>query len=64
MTGNMSRASSKESGGLLPVFRWAAIIACLFALLSGIWKRGEIALLSDRFDPETSVVNSAFVEIE
>ena len=59
----VSRAPSKESGGILPVFRWAAIVACLFALLSGMWKRGEIAQLSHRFDPETRVVNSAFVEI-
>jgi hypothetical protein len=60
----ISRTPSKESGGILPVFRWAAIVACLFALLSGMWKRGEIAQLSHRFDPETSVVNSAFVGIE
>ena len=60
----ISRAPSKESGGILPVFRWAAILACLFALLSGIWKRDDIAQLSHGFDPETRVVNSAFSEIE
>ena len=60
----ISRAPSKESGGMIPAFRWVAIMACLFALLSGIWKRDDIAQLSRRFDPETRVVNSAFTEIE
>jgi hypothetical protein len=60
----ISRTPSKESGGMLPVFRWVAIMGCLFALLSGIWKRDDIAQFSRRFDPETRVVNSAFTEIE
>ena len=59
----ISRAPSKDGGGILPVFRWGAIVACLFALLSGLWKSSEIAQLAHRLDPEARIVNSAFVDI-
>lgn len=53
----------KPEIGMLPVFRWAAILACVIALLSGTWKRDLLMQFSNRFDPETSVVNSAFAQL-
>jgi hypothetical protein len=44
-----------------PVFRWAAIVTCAVALLGGAWKRDELAQISRRFDPETRIVDSAFL---
>ncbi len=56
-----SRSSSKIDINTSPVFRWAAIMACAVALLGGAWKRDELAQISRRFDPETRIVDSAFL---
>jgi len=56
-----SRASSKSDIGMLGVFRWAAILACVVAVAGGAWKREDIAQISQRLDPETRIVNSALL---
>ena len=47
--------------GTLRVFRWAAILACVVAVVGGAWKSDEIAQLSQRLDPETRIINSALI---
>jgi hypothetical protein len=56
-----SRASAKSDTGLLRVFRWTAILACLLAVAGGAWKLDDIARISHRLDPETRIVDSAFL---
>jgi len=56
-----SRGSSKTDIGMLTVFRWAAILACVIAVASGAWKYEEIAQVSQRLDPETRIVDSALL---
>ena len=56
-----SRGSSKIDIGMLAVFRWAAILACLVALAAAAWKCEEIAQISQRLDPETRIVDSALL---
>ncbi|SRR6266478_4544470 len=56
-----SRGSSKIDVGMLPVFRWAAILACVVAVMGGAWKREDIAEISQRLDPETRIVDSALL---
>ena len=55
------RGSSKIDIGMLPVFRWAAILACVVALVGGLWKHEDIAQISQRLDPETRIVDSALL---
>ncbi|MEY2559469.1 MAG: hypothetical protein QOE34_2894 [Verrucomicrobiota bacterium] len=54
-----SRASSKIDLGMLPVFRWAAILSCVVAVAGGAWTLDDIAQISQRLDPETRIVDSA-----
>ncbi|MDB6148036.1 MAG: hypothetical protein QOI34_70 [Verrucomicrobiota bacterium] len=54
-------ASSKIDVGMLRVFRWAALMACVVAVAGGAWKSGDIAQISQRLDPETRIVNSALL---
>jgi hypothetical protein len=56
-----SRASATSDVGMLRVFRWAAILACVVAVAGGAWKREDIAQISQRLDPETRIVNSALL---
>src|SRR5437016_6755790 len=56
-----SRRSSKIDIGMLAVFRWAAILACVVALAGAAWKRDDIAQISQRLDPETRIVDSALL---
>jgi hypothetical protein len=56
-----SRALSKTDVGMLRIFRWAAILACVVAVAGGAWKREDIAQMSQRLDPETRIVNSALL---
>ncbi len=56
-----SRGSSKLDIGILAVFRWAAILACVIAVAGGAWKYEEIAQISQRLDPETRIVDSALL---
>jgi hypothetical protein len=56
-----SRASSTIDVGMLRVFRWAAILACVVAVAGGAWKREDIAEISQRMDPESRIVNSALL---
>jgi hypothetical protein len=56
-----SRASSRIDIGMLRVFRWAAILACVVAVAGATWKREDIAQISQHLDPETRIVNSALL---
>jgi len=56
-----SRESSKVDIGMLAVFRWAAILACVVAVAGAAWKCEEIAQISQRLDPETRIVDSALL---
>jgi hypothetical protein len=56
-----SRGSSRLDIGMLAVFRWAAILACVIAVAGGAWKYEEIAPISQRLDPETRIVDSALL---
>ena len=56
-----SRGSSKIDIGMLAVFRWAAILACVIAVAGAAWKCEEIAQISQRLDPETRIVDSALL---
>jgi hypothetical protein len=56
-----SHASSTIDVGMLRVFRWAAILACVVAVAGGAWKREDIAQISQHLDPETRIVNSALL---
>jgi hypothetical protein len=56
-----SRASSKIDIGMLPVFRWAAILACVVAVAGAVWQRADIAQISQRLDPETRIVDSVLL---
>jgi hypothetical protein len=53
-----SRVASNSDIGTLRIFRWSAIIACVFALAGGIWLR-DLAQASRASDPETTVVDYA-----
>lgn len=56
-----SRTSSKVDTGMLRVFRWAAILACVVAVASGAWKLENIAQIAQRLDPESRIVDSALL---
>jgi hypothetical protein len=56
-----SRPSAKADAGILRVFRWGAILACVVAVAGGAWKSEEIAQISQRLDPESRIVNSALL---
>jgi hypothetical protein len=56
-----SRRSSKIDIGMVRVFRWAAILACVVAVAGGVWKSDDIAQISQRSDPETKIVDSALL---
>jgi hypothetical protein len=56
-----SRASAKIDIGMVRVFRWAAILACVVAVAGGAWKSEDIAQLWQRVDPETRIVDSALL---
>jgi hypothetical protein len=56
-----SRGSSKIDMGMLAVFRWAAILACVIAVAGAAWKYEDIAHISQRLDPETRIVDSALL---
>jgi hypothetical protein len=56
-----SWSSSKIDGGMLRVFRWAALLACLMAIAGGTWKSEDITQISQGFDPETRIVDSALL---
>ena len=56
-----SRGSSKVDIGMLAVFRWAAVLACVIAMAGAAWKCEEIAQISQRLDPETRIVDSALL---
>jgi hypothetical protein len=56
-----SCASSKANIGMLRVFRWAAILACVVAVAGGIWKSEDLAQISQRLDPETKIADSALL---
>jgi len=56
-----SSRGSKLDIGMLAVFRWAAILACVIAVAGGAWKYEEIAQISQRLDPETRIVDSALL---
>jgi hypothetical protein len=56
-----SRASSKIDIGLLRVFRWAAILACVVAVAGGAWKLEDIAQIAQRLNPESRIVDSALL---
>jgi hypothetical protein len=54
-----SSASSRSDVGILRIFRWSAIAACVIAVASGVWMGADIAHLSRPMDPETTVVDYA-----
>jgi hypothetical protein len=56
-----SRASSQIDIGLLRVFRWAAILACVVAVAGGAWKLEDIAQIAQRLNPESRIVDSALL---
>jgi hypothetical protein len=56
-----SRASSGIDIGIVRVFRWAAILACVVAVAGGIWKREDIGQISQHSDPEIRIVDSALL---
>ena len=56
-----SRPPSRIDVGMLRVFRWAAILACVVAVAGGAWKREDIIHISRRLDPETRIVDSALL---
>jgi hypothetical protein len=56
-----SRASSNIDIGLLRVFRWAAILACVVAVAGGAWKLEDIAQIAQRLNPESRIVDSALL---
>ncbi len=56
-----SRASSKIDIGMLRVFRWAALMACVVAVAGAAWKSEDIAQISRRLDPEARIVDSALL---
>ena len=56
-----SRRSSRIDIGMVRVFRWAAILACVIAVTGGAWKREDIAQISRRLDPEFRIVDSALL---
>jgi hypothetical protein len=56
-----ARPSSKIDIGMLRVFRWAAILACIAAVAGGVWKSEDIAQISQHLDPETRIVDAAIL---
>ena len=54
-------ASARRAGnaGLLRGMRWAALTACVVALLAVTLNKDELAAFQNRFDPETRVADSA-----
>jgi hypothetical protein len=56
-----SCSSSKTDIVMLRVFRWAAILACVAAVVGGAWKREDVAQISRPLDPETEIVDSALL---
>jgi hypothetical protein len=47
--------------GLLRGLRWAALTACVIALLMSALASDELSAFSNRFDPEARVADSAIV---
>lgn len=47
------------NGGLLRGLRWAALLACIIALLAGAVESDELLAFQNRFDPEARVADSA-----
>src|SRR2546423_13030061 len=54
-----SCASSKIDIGMLRVFRWAAIVACVVAGAGGALERDDVAPISQRLDPGNRIADSA-----
>jgi hypothetical protein len=54
-------ASARKDGsaGLLRAMRWAALTACAVALVAATLNKDELAAFQNRFDPETTVADSA-----
>lgn len=50
-----------ENGGLLPRLRWAALIACVLALSSGVLAREELAEISHLSTPEARITDFAML---
>ncbi|HEY4281432.1 MAG TPA: hypothetical protein VGM62_00095 [Chthoniobacterales bacterium] len=57
-------ARAAKFTGMIPIFRWAAMIAIVLAMLSGAWNRDVFVQIADRFNPETSIVNSTFSDLD
>jgi hypothetical protein len=53
-------ARAKPYRGMLPIFRWAAIVAIVCALVSGLWRRDLISRITDRYDAERAIIDSTF----
>jgi hypothetical protein len=53
------RSTSRQNGGLLRGLRWAALIACVAALLAGALDNDQFTAFQSRFDPEARVADSA-----
>ncbi len=47
------------NGGLLRGLRWAALLACIIALVAGALESDELIAFKYRFDPELRVADSA-----
>ncbi|MEO7723452.1 MAG: hypothetical protein ABIU29_02000 [Chthoniobacterales bacterium] len=48
-----------SNGGLLRGLRWAALLACIIALVAGALEADELIVFKYRFDPEVRVADSA-----
>jgi len=56
-----SIARRKAAAGLLRGLRWAALMACVIALLAGTMASDELAAFRSRNDPEARIADSALV---
>jgi hypothetical protein len=54
-------AAGRSSAGVLPGLRWAALAACVIALLAGAVQNDELSALRSSFDPTARVADSALV---
>lgn len=50
-----------EGAGMLRGLRWAALLACAFALLISALDSDELSAFRNRFEPESRVADSAIV---
>ncbi|MBA3960607.1 MAG: hypothetical protein H0X40_01730 [Chthoniobacterales bacterium] len=58
------RAAAGErsgQGSIVRGLRWAALFACLLAFLAGLLGNDQVSAFRNRFDPESSVADSAVV---